>query len=177
MRHRLHDLLDLVERDGELLGDLLVTLVRKILVAFLEHPDGHAVAGRFLLELDQKALAQVSRADADRIEALDGFQHGFHRFDRGVEVVCDRFHFAGEVTHVINAPQQVFPDLHLDRRQRCQMELLHQVIHQSDGRGLGMLDILLGLLPGQLDLVVVFVVENGVPVDRLLLLSSISFSC
>ena len=44
------------------------------------------------------------------------------------------------------------------------MELLHEVVHQGDGRRLGPVDVVFQMLLGRADLVVVLVIDDGIPI-------------
>ena len=66
--HRLHDLLD---RDLEVLGDGLVVLRLEVLQVPLDDRHDLGRVGVDVARLQQQALAQVARADAERVEELD----------------------------------------------------------------------------------------------------------
>ena len=162
--HGVHNALDLFQIDLEPLGNLFEPFVGKIFEAIFHHADGQLVLGLLLPKLDEQALLQVSGGQARRIESLKHLKHSLHGVDLHVQIFGDQLHGAGEIAPFVDAPQHVFANDLLGLVQRCQVELFHEVVHQGDGRRLGPVNVILHMLLGRADLVVVLVIDNGIPI-------------
>ena len=87
-----------------------------------------------LRELHQQAFGQAARAHAERVEALDAVQHGFHlvRFDHkiGAQPLEQRVEGFSQVAVFAYGLDQGHRDGAVARRHRRQVELPKQVVLQ-----------------------------------------------
>ncbi len=83
-------------------------------------------------ELDRQALAQVSRADAGRIEFLQHRQHRFDIVGRGAEPLGGLAQIRRQITRLVDQIDQVLPDHALRRRGESHRQLFGEMAAQRD---------------------------------------------
>ncbi len=102
-----------------LLRDLqLVRDAAELVLAQLGQELGHDLVGvrprdaAFVevLDLDRQALAQVARADADRLLRLEHPQDGTHLIDRDAHLVCDVLDLDRQIALVVQAADEILGD-------------------------------------------------------------------
>ena len=75
-------LVDLLERLLQVAGDRLVVLLLQVGEVLGDDADHDVVVGADVARLDQQALRQDARADADRVELLDALEHLLGQLER-----------------------------------------------------------------------------------------------
>ena len=94
--------------------------------------------GAKLRELDQQAVAQIARGDADRIETLNALKHSFDLFEADIAIavahtVENILHRHGEVAGVVHRIDDRCGNGAIGIGKRRQLHLPHQVILQALG--------------------------------------------
>ena len=88
-------------------------------------------SGGELRKLDQQAIAEIFGGDADRIEALDPLEHGFHFIEANLFIANpfqNIFHRDGEIAGIVHRVDDRGGNRPVGIGKRRQLNLPHQII-------------------------------------------------
>jgi len=162
------DILDALQIEVQVLGELFKTFVLEILKMVADDLDGGLIVRLLLEQLDQQAFPQVAGADADRIETLDDSEDALNGGDVDLQALGDRLDGGAQVADGIDVPDDVLPDDLFLGRKRRETELGEEVVGQALKIDLGPLIGIDIFLAGDADLIALLVIEDLLPVDLLL---------